>query len=105
MPTIFSTYFQSWSASGTTVANMDIANMDPRIKVITIDGVNANFNIAALCATGSVVVYKNGLRQNPGAGNDYTVNTVANPAVITFLTGNIPIAGTYPDVILVDYSA
>jgi|GEM_PF-6179160 len=71
----------------------------------TIDGVNANFNIAALCATGSVVVYKNGLRQNPGAGNDYTVNTAANPAVITFLTGNIPIAGTYPDVILVDYSA
>jgi len=43
MPTIFSTYFQSWSASGTTAANMDIANMDPRIKVITIDGVNANF--------------------------------------------------------------
>lgn len=44
MPAIFSTYFQSWSASGTTAANMDIANMDPRIKVITIDGVNANFS-------------------------------------------------------------
>jgi hypothetical protein len=71
----------------------------------TIDGTNPTFNIAALVISGSMVVYKNGLRQNPGAGNDYTVNTAANPAVITFLTGNIPLGGTVPDVILVDYSA
>jgi len=70
-----------------------------------IDGTNPTFSIAALVIAGSMVVYKNGLRQNPGAGNDYTVNTAANPAVITFLTGNIPLGGTVPDVILVDYSA
>lgn len=44
MPTIFSTYFQSWSSSGTTASTIDLALMDPRIKVITIDGVNANFS-------------------------------------------------------------
>lgn len=61
-----------------------------------IDGANAAFTLANAPIAGSVRVYKNGLRQNPGAGNDYTIAG----ATITFLAGNIPQAG---DVLLVDY--
>lgn len=41
MPLIFSSYFQSWSSTGSTAETMDIALMDKRIKVVSIDGVSA----------------------------------------------------------------
>lgn len=62
----------------------------------TVDGVNPTFVMANTPITGKQIVYVNGTRQNPGAGNDYTIST----ATLTFLTGAIPQTG---DVILVDY--
>ena len=62
----------------------------------SIDGANTDFTLANTPVAGSVKVYKNGIRQRSGAGNDYTIAA----AVITFLAGNIPQTG---DVVLVDY--
>jgi len=62
----------------------------------TVDGSNVTFTLANTPITGKQIVYVNGTRQNPGAGNDYTIST----ATLTFLTGAIPQTG---DVILVDY--
>jgi hypothetical protein len=62
----------------------------------TIDGTNAAFNLANTPTAGSLKLYKNGMRQQAGAGNDYTLATAA----ITFLAGNVPQVG---DVLLADY--
>lgn len=62
----------------------------------TIDGANATFVCASTPTAGTQCFYKNGIRQNVGAGLDYTFAT----ATATFLAGNIPQTG---DVILVDY--
>jgi hypothetical protein len=61
----------------------------------TINGVNPTFTLANT-PTG-LSLYKNGLRQAAGAGNDYTLAA----ATITFLAGNIPQTG---DVLMADYS-
>jgi hypothetical protein len=62
----------------------------------TVDGVNAAFGIANTPVAGTVAVHKNGIRQLPGAGNDYTLAGTT----ITFLAGNLPQTG---DNLLVDY--
>lgn len=61
-----------------------------------INGVNANFNLANTPLAGSEEVFVNGVLQNPGAGNDYTISSV----LITFLSGAIPQTG---DVVVVNY--
>jgi hypothetical protein len=62
----------------------------------TINGSNTDFTIAHTPASGTLRVYKNGIRQQAGAGNDFTLAT----ATITFLAGNIPATG---DILLADY--
>lgn len=61
-----------------------------------INGLNAVFVLAAVPVLGSVTVYKNGVRMNPGVGNDYTLST----DTITFAGGQIPQVG---DIVLADY--
>lgn len=62
----------------------------------TINGVNTTFTLAATPVAGTEEVYVNGILQNSGAGNDYTISG----ATITFLSGAIPQTG---DVIRVTY--
>ena len=62
----------------------------------TIDGTNATFTLAATPLAGKEEVYVNGILQNSGTGNDYTISG----ATITFLSGAIPQSG---DVIRVTY--
>lgn len=61
----------------------------------TINGTNTTFTIVGSAVTGSVELYKNGVRQNPGAGNDYTVSG----NIITMATA--PLSGS---VLLADYA-
>lgn len=61
-----------------------------------INGVNADFTLANTPVAGTVRVFKNGIRQRSGAGNDYTIAG----GTITFLAGNLPQTG---DILLVDY--
>lgn len=63
----------------------------------TVNGVNAAFVLANTPTAGTLRVYKNGIRQKVGSGNDYTLAT----ATITFETGNLPQTG---DIILADYN-
>jgi hypothetical protein len=60
------------------------------------NGVLATFTLANTPIGGSEQVYVNGILQNSGSGNDYTIAT----NTITFLTGAIPQTG---DVIRVTY--
>lgn len=62
----------------------------------TINGVNTIFTLAATPVAGSEHVYVNGILQNSGSGNDYTISG----ATITFLAGAIPQTG---DVVRVSY--
>jgi hypothetical protein len=62
----------------------------------SVDGANASFNLANTPVAGSLKLYKNGVRQQVGGANDYTLAT----ATITFVAGNIPQTG---DVLLADY--
>lgn len=62
----------------------------------TINGVNAAFTLAATPVAGTEQVFVNGILQNSGAGNDYTIAT----NTITFLAGAIPQTG---DVVRVTY--
>jgi hypothetical protein len=62
----------------------------------TINGANATFTLANTPTTGTEEVFVNGILQNVGAGNDYTISG----ATITFLTGAIPQTG---DSVLVTY--
>lgn len=64
----------------------------------TIDGSNRIFTLAsAPNPTGSLLLFKNGLLQRSGAGNDYTL--AGN--VITFATDNVPMPG---DILLASYA-
>jgi hypothetical protein len=63
----------------------------------TIDGVNAAFVLANTPLSNTLRLYKNGIRQKAGSGNDYTLAT----ATITFEAGNLPQTG---DNLLADYS-
>lgn len=62
----------------------------------TINGTNPTFTLASAPLAGKEEVYVNGILQNSGAGNDYTIST----NTITFLAGAIPQTG---DVIRVTY--
>lgn len=62
----------------------------------TKNGSNTDFTLANTPVSGKEMVFVNGLLMNAGAGNDYTISG----AVITFLTGAIPIS---TDTILVTY--
>ncbi len=53
----------------------------------TINGSNVTFTLANTPIAGSEEVYLNGLQQEPGAGNDYTIST----NTITYLTA--PVSG------------
>jgi hypothetical protein len=64
----------------------------------TIDGSNAAFTLAnASNPTGSIRVFKNGIRQTPNVGNDFVMT---NSTTITFEALNLPQVG---DNLLVDY--
>jgi hypothetical protein len=62
----------------------------------TPNGVLATFTIANAPTANTLRVYKNGIRQQVGAGNDYTFSGTT----ITFLAGNLPQTG---DILLADY--
>lgn len=62
----------------------------------TVNGSNTTFTLAFTPTSGTEEVFVNGVLQNAGAGNDYTISG----GTITFLTGSIPQTG---DVILVSY--
>lgn len=62
-----------------------------------INGANATFTMAAAPLAGKEQVYLNGVRQFPGAGNDYTISG----ATITML--NVPQSTGTPDRLTVDY--
>jgi hypothetical protein len=62
----------------------------------TINGTNPTFTLANTPLVGKEMVHVNGIRQQVGSGNDYTISG----ATITFLSGAIPQTG---DVVIVDY--
>lgn len=62
----------------------------------TINGTNPTFTLANTPTAGTEQVFVNGVLQNVGAGNDYTIST----NTITFQSGAIPQTG---DVVLVNY--
>ena len=59
-----------------------------------VNGSNTTFTIANTPTSGSVKLYRNGIRLKSGAGNDYTITTV------TITTAQAPESG---DVLLADY--
>lgn len=61
-----------------------------------VDGTNATFTLAAAPLAGKEMVFVNGVLQNSGTGNDYTISG----AIITFLSGAIPQTG---DIVRVTY--
>ncbi len=61
-----------------------------------LDGVDATYVLAHTPVAGTLRLYKNGIRQNAGSGNDYVLAT----ATCTFEAGNLPQTG---DVVLADY--
>jgi len=50
----------------------------------TVDGTNAAFTLANV-VQGTLMLYQNGLLQEPGAGNDYTVGGTNAATTVTFL--------------------
>jgi hypothetical protein len=71
-------------------------HVDNEAPAGAIDGANATYTLVKTPRTGSLKLYKNGIRQQAGAGNDFTLAS----QTITFAAGNIPQAG---DVLLADY--
>lgn len=62
----------------------------------SVNGSNATFTLANTPVSNTEQVFVNGVLQNQGAGNDYTISTTT----ITFLTGAIPQTG---DIVRVTY--
>lgn len=62
----------------------------------TVNGTNPTFTLANTPTSGTVRLYVNGIRQNNGSSNDWTISG----GTITFVTASIPLTG---DVILADY--
>lgn len=81
-----------WAAGGLAATNFVVSETPAG----SIDGSNAAFTLTDPPVAGTLQLFKNGIRQNPGATNDYTIAT----NTITFLAGNIPQTG---DVLLCDY--
>ena len=80
-------------ASGVVLASNFVVRETP---TGTVNSVNATFTLAATPITGTEHVFVNGVLQNPGATNDYTISG----ATITFLSGAIP---QTDDVVRVSY--
>jgi hypothetical protein len=78
------------AAAGLTESNF----VDNEVPSGTINGSNTAFTLANTPIAGSVKLYLNGVRQEAGAGNDYTISG----ATITML--DAPLAG---DKLLADY--
>jgi hypothetical protein len=57
-----------------------------------VNGINVTFSLVGSAVTGSVELYKNGVRQKPGAGNDYTVSGTVITMALAPLTGAILLA-------------
>lgn len=70
--------------------------VDKEVPGGTVNGANATFTLAFTPVAGSEVIWKNGMAQVSGAGNDYTISGLT----ITFLAGNLPQTG---DSILASY--
>jgi hypothetical protein len=83
----------------------DITDIGVRSYRVTptgdVNNTNKVFTIAQDIVSGSEEIFLNGLLQNGGAANDYTI-TYANPATITFNVA--PDNAPFVDVILVNYS-
>jgi hypothetical protein len=62
----------------------------------TVNGSNATFSLASVPVTGSLKVYRNGIRMKGTSGTDYALSG----STITFVTAQIPQTG---DVLLADY--
>lgn len=58
------------------------------------DNANGTYTLAHTPIAGTVIVYKNGARQNVGAGNDYTISGSTITRLDTYIS---------TDVFLVDY--
>lgn len=82
----------AWGAAGLQTTNF----VHGEVPTGSVDGVNAAFTLANTPTAGTLRVFKNGIRQKIGAGNDYTLAA----AVVTFEAGNLPQTG---DVLLCDY--
>jgi hypothetical protein len=86
----------SWTAPTTALGTSNFVFNE--IPSGTIDGSNAAFTLAnASNPTGSIRVFKNGIRQTPNVGNDFVMT---DSTTITFEALNIPQVG---DNLLVDY--
>ena len=57
----------------------------------TIDGANATFTLAGTPVSGTLQLYRNGMLQQEGVGNDFTISGLT----ITMLTGSIPNTGNW----------
>lgn len=90
------------SAGGITIAatgssTFTSANIIVReVPTGTVNGSNVTFSLSQTPVSGKEQVFVNGVLQNVGTGNDYTIST----NTITFLSGAIPQSG---DIILVTY--
>ena len=82
-----------------TITNAGVATVANQVrlsKVVTretpsgtVNGSNDTFTLAATPVSGTESVFVNGILQDSGAGNDYTISGLT----ITFLTGAIPQSG------------
>jgi hypothetical protein len=86
----------TWQTPGTALATSNFVWNE--IPAGSINGSNPSFVLAnTASATGSIRVYKNGLRQRPGAAEDYDYDGLTG---FHFIAGNIPQTN---DNIIVDY--
>lgn len=92
-------------ATAKTMLGLNTSNLSSRtyrvVPTGSINGSNNTFTIAANVLSGTEEVYKNGILQNAGAGNDYTI-TYGATTTITFATA--PSSTPFADIILVNYS-
>jgi hypothetical protein len=81
------------SNAGVTTANAALLRASNFVKRETpsgtINGSNVTFTLANTPTSGTEEVYTDGVQQDAGAGNDYTISG----GTITFLTGSIPQTG------------
>lgn len=74
-------------ASGLSVTNPTPSFADRETPSGSVDGSNTSFGLAHTPTAGTEMVFLNGILQEPGAGNDYTISG----ATITYLTA--PVSG------------
>jgi hypothetical protein len=79
----------SASAFRTAIGATGGTNVTRETPSGTVNGSNVTFTLANTPVSGSESIYVNGILQDSGAGNDYTISS----GTITFLTGAIPQTG------------